>query len=293
MVATDGVLFVAGPGIQADEMEVYSRYSAPEVQEKMAEQMAAFEGRRGAVLMAVAKNDGKMLAAYRLKSAPVFDGVAATEGCLFLSTTDGRVMCLSADGGEPLEKAPDLKPGPAPTGEVEFIGTAAHPDFQQLSSIQVASSELGYRMQSGSREGGFALRQLEAPVTGQVELRLKIRPRPGASPDTPGNGFLVFGDAPTDERLVKCGFRISGQRLYIVQGALTKGQSKSVPVRVRANEVVEIRVAVDLGSQKLTAVMNGQVVDASLKPRLDAIRWIGCCVASVDADFSPIEIVVK
>ena len=38
--------------------------------------------------------DGKTLATHKLASLPVFDGMAAAGGRLYVSTTDGRLRCL-------------------------------------------------------------------------------------------------------------------------------------------------------------------------------------------------------
>jgi outer membrane protein assembly factor BamB len=78
MVAAKNALFIAGP---PDELDPH-------------DPMASFEGRRGAVLWAVSKEDGQKLAEHKLDSPPVFDGMAAAAGQLYLSTLDGRVTCL-------------------------------------------------------------------------------------------------------------------------------------------------------------------------------------------------------
>ena len=57
--------------------------------------MAAFEGRKGAVLRAYSADGGKMLAEQKLDAPPVFDGLIAVSGRLLLCTTDGRVVCLA------------------------------------------------------------------------------------------------------------------------------------------------------------------------------------------------------
>ena len=44
-------------------------------------------------LLVVSTEDGRTLAQYRLESAPVYDGLAAAGGCLYLTTVDGRVWC--------------------------------------------------------------------------------------------------------------------------------------------------------------------------------------------------------
>ena len=53
------------------------------------------EGTEGALLWAVATADGKRLAEYKLDAMPAFDSMAAARGRLYLSTTDGRVLCFA------------------------------------------------------------------------------------------------------------------------------------------------------------------------------------------------------
>jgi outer membrane protein assembly factor BamB len=107
MVLSAGALYVAGPPDVEDEEKSVASLDDPQTQEKLAEQSAAFEGRRGGLLVAVSPADGKKLAAYRLESMPRFDGLIAADGRLFFSTVDGKVLCLDADQGEPLPPAPD------------------------------------------------------------------------------------------------------------------------------------------------------------------------------------------
>jgi len=78
MVLAGKHLFVAGPPdvVDADDP------------------MASFEGRKGAVLRAYSAADGKKLAETTLQSPPVFDGLIAASGRLFMSTTDGNLVCF-------------------------------------------------------------------------------------------------------------------------------------------------------------------------------------------------------
>ncbi len=78
MVLAGKHLFVAGPPdvVDADDP------------------MASFEGRKGAMLRVYSAADGKKLAETTLQSPPVFDGLIAASGRLFMSTTDGHVVCL-------------------------------------------------------------------------------------------------------------------------------------------------------------------------------------------------------
>jgi len=58
----------------------------------------AWEGRKGGLLAAFAAGDGEKLAQYELPSPPVWDGMAAADGRLFISTSDGCVLCMGKPG---------------------------------------------------------------------------------------------------------------------------------------------------------------------------------------------------
>jgi hypothetical protein len=47
-----------------------------------------------ALLLAISAVDGTELARYRLDCSPVFDGMAAANGQLYLSLENGSVVCL-------------------------------------------------------------------------------------------------------------------------------------------------------------------------------------------------------
>lgn len=291
MVSTRDAVFVAGPPAVVDEDEVYNVYSDPRVQQQMEEQVAAFEGQRGAIVMAVAKADGRKLAAYRTESIPVFDGMAAADGRLFFSGADGTLHALGTGTGKPLDVAEDIRPGPVDPSRSPFYPTKKHPDFQFLESIRVGQSDLGYRLQSPGRTAGIAAQKLEQPLSGRVTLRVRVRATPGApSPDTPGNGFVVFGHEPTDKPSIKCGFRISGRSLSIIEGSLFGGATETVRFEPKADAVAEIEVVVDLNTQTVRATMLGESVEAKLQEPLKSISWVGYCVAGVVTDFGPLEI---
>jgi len=57
---------------------------------------AAYEGKRGGILMALSVEDGRALAKMRLEGAPVKDGIAVADGCVFVTTADGRVYCFGS-----------------------------------------------------------------------------------------------------------------------------------------------------------------------------------------------------
>ncbi len=57
--------------------------------------LAALEGRKGAELRVLSADDGEKLAGYHLDSPPVFDGMAAAGGKIYLTLADGSVRCFA------------------------------------------------------------------------------------------------------------------------------------------------------------------------------------------------------
>ena len=54
----------------------------------------AYEGKLGAVLRVLSVEDGKTLAEINLPAPPAYDGMSAADGKLYLTTRDGRLICL-------------------------------------------------------------------------------------------------------------------------------------------------------------------------------------------------------
>jgi hypothetical protein len=55
---------------------------------------ATFEGRTGGLLHAMSAADGSKAAELKLPSPPIWDGLAAANGRLYVATMDGRVLCM-------------------------------------------------------------------------------------------------------------------------------------------------------------------------------------------------------
>jgi len=95
MVLCEGTLFVAGP----PDVVKYAPESATDPYhsnspEALREQEAALAGKRGGLLWAVSADDGTKLAEYPLEAPPQWDGLAAAGGRLYLTTTDGKILCM-------------------------------------------------------------------------------------------------------------------------------------------------------------------------------------------------------
>jgi outer membrane protein assembly factor BamB len=58
--------------------------------------LAAFEGRLGARLWVTSTTDGSKLAEHEMESLPVFDGMIAAAGRLYIVTQDGRLICMGS-----------------------------------------------------------------------------------------------------------------------------------------------------------------------------------------------------
>jgi outer membrane protein assembly factor BamB len=68
---------------------------------------ASYEGRKGGLLWTLSAEDGVPTGQLTLPAPPVWDGLAATGGCLYLPLADGTVLCLGA--------ADDRQPPPQST----------------------------------------------------------------------------------------------------------------------------------------------------------------------------------
>jgi len=94
MVLAGETLFVAGPQDVADELQAFYEPDAAENRSALAKQDSVLEDRQGALLYAVSAPDGEKLAEYKLDSLPVWDGMAAANGRLYLATKSGKVLCF-------------------------------------------------------------------------------------------------------------------------------------------------------------------------------------------------------
>jgi hypothetical protein len=57
--------------------------------------LARWQGKAGGLLECLSRQDGRLLQTHKLTAPPVFDGMAAAYGKLYLCLSDGSVICLS------------------------------------------------------------------------------------------------------------------------------------------------------------------------------------------------------
>jgi hypothetical protein len=95
LIVAGKTIFVAGPPDILSEEETFFTLDDEDVRKKLEEQEAILKGKDGSIMWAVDAKTGIKLSEYRLDSLPVWDGMAAANGSIFLSTIDGEVICYS------------------------------------------------------------------------------------------------------------------------------------------------------------------------------------------------------
>jgi len=78
-----------------DEEEAFFAMNDAAILEQLARQSELLKGKDGARIWAVSAKNGKKLSEYRLDSLPVWDGMIAAGGKLYLATMNGEVACLA------------------------------------------------------------------------------------------------------------------------------------------------------------------------------------------------------
>jgi hypothetical protein len=296
LVLAGQTLFVAGPPDVLNEEQAFENPDDPAIQAKLTAQVAALEGRQGGQLLAVSAVDGKLLGAFELGAVPTFDGMAAAQGRLYLTTTDGRVICAGGQGtalpavpGIQLESL-DITVKPVPAEVTPESGPSAKGDFAQVVGCQITRCELGYHLRAADKKNGLALKKLPAPIQGKVEFKTRLKT---AADGSLKNGFLVFGDTAEENELVKCGLRFKMGKAVIVQGSFTEGKTAGNGIALNEAKIYDVSVTIDLAAGQVTMIVDGVTVTAELERRPAGISYVGYAVLNAATDFSDIEIVGK
>lgn len=87
-------LFVAGPPDFLNEEDAVRKMGDSEVNKQIKAQEEALTGKHGGLLWMLSAKDGSRQEALKLESLPVWDGMAAAGGRLYLSTVNGKVACF-------------------------------------------------------------------------------------------------------------------------------------------------------------------------------------------------------
>jgi outer membrane protein assembly factor BamB len=99
MALANQTLCLVGPPDIVNEHEAFEKLSTRDtaVQEQLAQQDAALDGAQGSKLLIVNSDTGAAEATIEIDGLPVWDGLAAAQGGVFLTTLDGRVKAFAGE----------------------------------------------------------------------------------------------------------------------------------------------------------------------------------------------------
>lgn len=276
----------------------------------------SFEGRRGVRLAAVSTKTGALLSSFEIGGMPVWDGMAAAGGSLFVAMRDGTVRRFGGSGsrlkstlGEAVEILPETlladdteyramvqskvgapkgDSGPAARGVLK--GKSLAGQFGSVTGGKVVKSPLGFRLGANDREVARVLDELKEPVLGRAKWRLKIRAAEGfPNPPYYQNGFFALGDGGDDEKLIKCGLQFIQKTARIIQGPTSKQRGATVKLAGDPDKVFELEVAVDFAERKVTMSGGGSVLSVPMPAGLNQISHVGLIAWNSVTDFSAWE----
>lgn len=95
MVKAGDVLFIAGPSDVLDEDIVFQELHMPHSDSVVKEQNASYFGELGSVLSAINAKTGDTLHTMKLDEVPAFDGLITAGGKIYMSTTEGELICFT------------------------------------------------------------------------------------------------------------------------------------------------------------------------------------------------------
>ena len=95
MIKAGDKLFLCGPKDMVDEVDVTKRYPAKDVLKGLEQQNRILDGAEGSHLWVVRAADGKVLEKLHLSAIPAWDSMAAAYGRLYLTTVEGKLLCLA------------------------------------------------------------------------------------------------------------------------------------------------------------------------------------------------------
>jgi len=93
MVKVGDQLVIAGPQNVVSTEDAFDRFGDRRMQARLRQQVLAIDGKLGGLMHVVSCATGDTLSEYRLSVTPTFDGMAVVGGKLYISMTDGTVLC--------------------------------------------------------------------------------------------------------------------------------------------------------------------------------------------------------
>jgi len=94
MVLAGEVLVAAGPPALVDQTWAFFHLDDPKAKAALQAHAEGLAGKKGGALWVISARDGTKQAEVPLASPPVFDGMAAAGGRVYVTTMDGKMLCL-------------------------------------------------------------------------------------------------------------------------------------------------------------------------------------------------------
>jgi len=161
--------------------------------------------------------------------------------------------------------------------------TKSFPGFDVLTDVNLVRSTGGYLV--ASNKTGLALTKTHAPLGPTATFHLRLTPRV----DFPANGFLAFGDASDEEKLVKCGLFIGGSYAAIYEGAYPSDDMVRLTMPFVPRATYDLAVRVDLAQSTVEMAVGSKRLQKKLSRKIDAIRYYGYQAITTQSEFIPIE----
>ncbi len=100
MTLAENNLYIFGPEELLDQKSSLKTLDQAETKDIAQQQDDAYNGKSGAILLVVDRDNGTMTEGYQLHTTPVFDGMVSAYNKLFISMSDGSVVCLGSEGSD-------------------------------------------------------------------------------------------------------------------------------------------------------------------------------------------------
>jgi arylsulfatase A len=187
--------------------------------------------------------------------------------------------------GKAREAKPERKRGAKANAATTQKTTPAAGDFAVVEGAEIGKADEGYVMNSTAE--GFALKQLDQPITHQATIRLTYQ---GAGGGT-RNACLAFGAEAKNDTLIKVGTMIGMHMHGIFQGPWSQvRKGKTLKSSFDPDAKFDASVTIDLDHHIVTLVVDDATVETSLPADLKEVRYLGYYTKGASSTFGPMKI---
>ena len=166
-------------------------------------------------------------------------------------------------------------------------GQLKHAAFPVINGLGSIEKKRGTWNLSASEQAAYALRKLDAPITGRARIHGTMRT---LLSDGIRNGQIAIAWGPKPQQVLRCGVYI-GAGSYVVLHGEEQIASKNAPFNKA--KTFDVTLDVDVPTKKLTMTVDGTAVTAALPQSCDAIRFAGYGLNVTQTAFGELRIDVR